>query len=238
MKKAEKTLIFTATYNEAGNIEKLTSAIFQFAPNADLLVVDDNSPDGTGRLLDSIAKKNKKIHVIHRAGKEGLGTAHLLAMRYAVEKKYDVLITMDADFSHDPKYLPTMLELIKKYDFVIGSRYMKGGGLGYGLVRTFISRSANWLSRLLLSIKLTECTTSYRAFRRDLLEKIMQVQIQSSGYSFFFEMVYVITRLTSNITEFPIYFPDRVSGKSKISKSEIFRGLVTLFHLFWRRLFR
>ena len=238
MAAAEKILVFTATYNEVENIEKLILGIFHFAPKADVLVIDDNSPDGTGRLLAALAEKNKKLHVIHRAGKEGLGTAHLMAMRFAVEKKYDVLITMDADFSHDPKYLPKMLNLIKEYDFVIGSRYMPGGGLGYGFSRTLLSRSANWLARLLLSIKLTECTTSYRAFRRDLLEKILQARVDSSGYSFFFEMVYVVSRLTSKVTEFPIYFADRVAGESKISKHEIFRGLVTLFQLFWRRLFK
>jgi dolichol-phosphate mannosyltransferase len=230
-----KTLIFTATYNEAGNIQALVEDILHYVPTADVLVVDDNSPDGTGNILDQLAKEYTNIKAIHRTGKLGLGTAHLMAMQYAVEQGYDVLVTMDADFSHHPKYLPTMLKLSDQYDFVIGSRYMKGGGLGYGFVRTFISKSANLLARTLLSIRLQECTTSYRAFRLPLLKKILTHKVNSEGYSFFFEMVYLVTRLTDNVTEFPIYFADRTKGESKISKNEIYRGVTTLFYLFGKR---
>jgi dolichol-phosphate mannosyltransferase len=233
-----KVLIFTATYNEAENIRSLIEEIQHYAPQADVLVVDDHSPDGTGTLLDELATQIPALRVIHRKGKLGLGTAHLRGMEYAVANNYDVLVTMDADFSHHPKYLPTMLQLMETNDFVIGSRYMKGGGLGYGFVRTFISKSANLLARLLLSIRLRECTTSYRGFSRPLLEKILRQRVQSEGYSFFFEMVYLVTRLTTKTAEFPIYFADRVKGESKISKKEIYRGITTLFKLFGQRFTR
>lgn len=233
-----KTLVFTATYNEAANIPALLAEIARHAPEADLLVLDDNSPDGTGRLLDELRNTTyPHLTVIHRAGKQGLGSAHIRAMEYAVENRYDVLVTMDADFSHHPKYLPDLLKLIETNDFVIGSRYMKGGGLGYGFGRTFISKTANGLARLLLAIKLRETTTSYRGFRRDLLQKLLARKIESNGYSFFFEVVYLVCQLTPRVAEFPIYFADRVAGESKISKQEIYRGVTTLFTLFRKRIF-
>jgi dolichol-phosphate mannosyltransferase len=231
-----KTLIFTATFNEALNIENLIKEIFQYVPHVDILVIDDNSPDGTGKILDQLSESNSKIKVIHRQGKLGLGTAHIAGMEYALQNNYDALVTMDADFSHHPKYLPELLKLLETHDFVIGSRYVKGGGLGYGFVRTFISKTANLLARLLLSIKLQECTTSYRGFKKELLEKLLKKKISSTGYSFFFEMVYLVSGTTKNVTEFPIYFADRVAGESKISKQEIIRGVTTLFKLFVRRL--
>jgi dolichol-phosphate mannosyltransferase len=232
----KKVLIFTATFNEALNIENLIKEIFHYVPQVDILVIDDNSPDGTGKILDKLAADNSQVKVIHRVGKLGLGTAHISGMEYALKNNYDGVVTMDADFSHHPKYLPELLKLLETHDFVIGSRYVKGGGLGYGFVRTFISKTANFLARLLLSIKLQECTTSYRGFKKDLLEKLLKKKISSTGYSFFFEMVYLVSGITKNVTEFPIYFADRVAGESKISKQEIIRGVTTLFKLFVRRL--
>lgn len=231
----QRILVFTATFNEAGNIGKLISSIFDSVPYVDIMVIDDHSPDGTGEILDKLVNANPQLSVIHRRGKLGLGTAHLQAMKYAVNNNYDVLVTMDADYSHDPKYLPQMISLLEKFDFVIGSRYVEGGGVGYGFVRTFISKSANILARTLLSIDLKECTTSYRGFRKDLLIKILSTEITSTCYSFFFEVVYIVSRLTKNIVEFPIYFPDRREGESKISKQEIFRGITTLLTLFMKR---
>ena len=151
------TLVFTATYNEADNVENLLNEIFSHLPDVDILIVDDHSPDGTGPLLDQLAAKNSRIHVVHRPSKLGLGTAHLLAMKYALHHNYEHLITMDADFSHNPKYLTIMKQLLEDNDFVIGSRYAKGGRCDYGLVRTLISRTANTLARYLLGIQ----TVSY-----------------------------------------------------------------------------
>lgn len=231
----KRILVFTATFNEAGNIGRLIPDIFAVAPQVDVLVIDDNSPDGTGEILEKLVNANPKLSVIHRHGKLGLGTAHLRAMEYAVTNDYEALVTLDADYSHDPKYLPQMLTLLEEHDFVIGSRYVDGGGVGYGFIRTFISKTANIFVRTFLSIKLKECTTSYRGFRKDLLKIILRTEISSTGYSFFFGMVYIVSRLTKNVIEFPIYFPDRMEGESKISKQEIVRGITTLFKLFLQR---
>ncbi|MCH7500454.1 MAG: methyltransferase domain-containing protein, partial [Nitrospinae bacterium] len=231
------TLVFTATYNEADNVENLLNEIFSHLPDADILIVDDHSPDGTGPLLDQLAAKNSRIHVVHRPSKLGLGTAHLLAMKYALHHNYEHLITMDADFSHNPKYLAIMKQLLEDNDFVIGSRYAKGGRCDYGLVRTLISRTANTLARYLLGIPTHEATTSYRGFSVDLLRQMDLNSIWSDGYSFFMESIFVVRLATRKLAEFPIHFEDRRAGTSKISKREIFKAIYNIFRLFYRRLF-
>ena len=143
----KKILIFFATYNEADNVEKLFQSISENLPHQHLLVIDDNSPDGTGKKLDFFSKNNNRITIIHRPKKMGLGTAHKLAMQFAIKNKFDILITMDADFSHHPKYLPKIVKNLEENDFVIGSRYIKGGGLGYGFLRRLLSVTANFLTR-------------------------------------------------------------------------------------------
>jgi dolichol-phosphate mannosyltransferase len=234
-----KILVATATYNEALNIHALLDGIHHHLPEAQILVIDDHSPDGTGEILEAWKKSHPELlQIIHRSGKQGLGTAHQLAWKTAVEQGFDLLITMDADFSHDPKYLPEFPKLLKDYAYVTGSRYAKGGGLNYGLSRQILSRGANTLARLLLGIKLKESTTSYRGFRRELLVKLLASGIRSEGYSFFFETVYHITGLTRSVAEFPIYFKDRTAGQSKISSREIKKAIGTLFSLFLRRLTR
>jgi dolichol-phosphate mannosyltransferase len=233
----ERILICTATYNEVDNIEELIEKIFQYLPEQEVLVIDDASPDGTGILLDKLAAQNNSIHVIQRPEKLGLGTAHKLAMKYAVHSGFDILITMDADFSHHPKYLTTFVELLSENDFVIGSRYIAGGGLGYSFMRTFISRTANILARYLLGIPLKECTTSYRGFQASLLKRLNVDAIHSDGYSFFVESIFYVSLLTRKISEFPIYFEDRRAGTSKISKIEIFKSILNLMRLFYMRLF-
>ncbi|MBU2644718.1 glycosyltransferase [bacterium] len=232
-----RILVFTATYNEADNIESLVDEINRYLPGQHILIVDDSSPDGTGDILDRLADANEKIHVVHRPRKLGLGTAHKLAMKYAVQNGFDILVTMDADFSHHPKYLPTLIEKIKDHDFVIGSRYMKGGGCGYGFVRNFISRTANILARSLLGLKLKETTTSYRGFRVSELKKLNIDSIHAEGYAFFVESIFVVSLLTDKLAEFPIYFADRRAGSSKISKVEILKGITNLLRLFYLRLF-
>lgn len=231
------TLVFTATYNEADNVENLLNEIISHLPDADILIVDDHSPDGTGPLLDQLAAKNSRIHVVHRPSKLGLGTAHLLAMKYALHHNYEHLITMDADFSHNPKYLAIMKQLLEDNDFVIGSRYAKGGRCDYGLVRTLISRTANTLARYLLGIPTHEATTSYRGFSVDLLRQMDLNSIWSDGYSFFMESIFVVRLATRKLAEFPIHFEDRRAGTSKISKREIFKAIYNIFRLFYRRLF-
>ena len=236
-KSINKILVFFATYNEVDNIENLLRCTFENLPGQELLVVDDNSPDGTGEMLDKFAQTNKQVAVIHRPRKLGLGTAHKLAMQYAIKNQFDILITMDADFSHHPEYLPTLVDLMNDNDFVIGSRYVKGGGLSYGIFRRTLSITANILARYMLKIPLKECTTSYRGFQVSLLKKINLNLIRSEGYSFFIESIYIIHRLTDKITEFPIFFYDRQSGNSKISKIEIIKSVFCLGKLFYKRIF-
>ena len=232
----EKILVFTATYNEADNVESLVTDVFEYLPESDVLVVDDASPDGTGRILNELSLNQKRLRVIHRPKKLGLGTAHKLAMKYAISNEYDVLVTMDADYSHHPKYLPTLVKLMRQNDFVIGSRFINGGGLSYGFLRRTLSTTANILARNVLKIPLKECTTSFRGFKVSLLKKMKLDLIQSEGYSFFVESIFYLIQQTKKINEFPIYFYDRKSGSSKISKIEIFNSVIRLGKLFYKRL--
>jgi dolichol-phosphate mannosyltransferase len=232
----KRVLVFTATYNEADNVVSLVREVFASLPQCDMLVVDDNSPDGTGRILDELRTQNSRLLVIHRSGKNGLGSAHKLAIQYAIAQGYDALITMDADFSHDPKYLPQMLRELESADFVIGSRYAPGGSCEYPPSRVALSRTANTLTRTLLGIPLRETTTSYRGFRRSLLERMNVDSIHADGYSYFVESLYQISCIARSngehrMAEFPIRFVDRRAGSTKISKREIWRGFTTLARL-------
>lgn len=226
-----KTLIFTATYNEKDNIAELLRDIVQHCPQSDILVVDDGSPDGTGAILDGLAKADPRINVIHRTGKLGLGTAHVAGMEFAKSKGYSQLVTMDADFSHLPGDIPGLLQALPGCDFVIGSRYMPGGYCEYRGYRKFISVAANILARLLLGIKLHEFTTSFRAFDVAFLRSVDLNTIQAKGYSFFLEVVFRLHRAGARMREVPIRFEDRKRGYSKIPKLEIFNGMAKLLRL-------
>lgn len=236
-KATEEVLVFTATYNEADNIASLVEGVFAALPGCDLLVVDDNSPDGTGRILDELGTRFPRLQTVHRPGKNGLGTAHKLAVKYALDHGYQILVTMDADFSHDPKYLPEMMGHLAQAEFVIGSRYAPGGSCEYPPSRVLVSRIANFLTRALLGIPVHETTTSFRGFRRSLLQRMDVDAIRSDGYSYFVESIYQISRLVAGkgagggMAEFPIRLIDRRAGVSKISKKEIWRGVATLGRL-------
>jgi 2-polyprenyl-3-methyl-5-hydroxy-6-metoxy-1,4-benzoquinol methylase len=235
-------LVFTATYDEADNIPALIEAVFAGLPRCEMLVVDDNSPDGTGDVLERIKAGNPRLHVIHRPSKNGLGTAHKLAIKYALAHGYQALITMDADFSHDPKCLPEIMRQLERAEFVIGSRYIPGGSCELPVSRVLLSRGANTMARALLGIPVHETTTSYRGFRRSLLERMNVDAIRSDGYSYFVESIYQVSRImssekaTGGMVEFPIRFVDRRAGTSKVSKKEIWRGMTTLARLAARRL--
>lgn len=228
---SHRTLVFTATYNELDNIQSLLDEIWDEIPDADILVVDDNSPDGTGTLLNQIAAVKENLKVLHRPQKLGLGTAHHLAMIFAIKHGYDVLVTMDADHSHDPADMTNLIGKLSEADFVVGSRYMPGGGCDYGGYRKFLSVSANRAARLLLGIRLHEFTTSYRAFRVSALAKVNFVKMHNHGYSFFMESVYRLNQAGLKLAEIPIYFHYRNAGSSKIPRLEIIRGMAKLLHL-------
>ena len=229
-------LVFTATYNEADNIAALVAAVFSVLPRCEMLVVDDSSPDGTGQLLEELRARHPRLHVVHRPYKNGLGTAHKLAIQYALAHGYQALITMDADFSHDPKYLPEMMRELDRAEFVIGSRYVAGGSCEYPVSRVVLSRVANGLTRALLGIPVHETTTSYRGFRRALLERLDLDAIRADGYSYFVESIYQVSQRARSaggaaMAEFPIRFVDRRAGSTKISKLEIWKGFTTLARL-------
>ena len=232
----QKILVFFPTYNEAGNVALLIQAIREHLPGAHILVVDDASPDGTGDILDQLALEIRELKVIHRPGKLGLGSAHKLAMLHARDHGYDALITMDADFSHPPRYLPTLVETMADAEYVTGSRYVSGGKCDYGFGRTLISRTANFFAKAALGLKLEENTTLYRGYRVSLLKRMDIDAIKSEGYSFAVESVSQIAQLTDRMREFPIHFEHRAAGASKISKAEIYKAMLTIQRLGVRRL--
>lgn len=231
-----RILVFFPTYNEAGNVERLIQTVWQYLPTAHILVVDDASPDGTGQILDRLCDEHPALSVVHRPGKLGLGSAHKLAMLRARDAGYDLLIVMDADFSHHPRYLPTFVELLKGADFVTGSRYMPGGRSDYGLGRTFISRTANLFAKAALGLPLEENTTMYRGFTSRLLQRMDIDSIRSEGYSFAVESLNQVAQVTDRLAEFPIHFENRATGASKISKREIYKAMATIQRLGLSRL--
>lgn len=222
-----RALIVVPTYNEIDNLGALSSAIMAVVPkNVELLVVDDGSPDGTGELADSLAKQNSRIHVIHRAKKMGLGTAYVNGFRWGLDQGFDVLIEMDADFSHDPKYLATMLQKLQKYDVAIGSRYVPGGGtVNWGLGRKVISRGGSLYSRILLAAPIRDFTGGFNGWRRAVLEAVDLQSLRSDGYSFQIELKYRAFLHSFKIFEFPIVFADRKVGKSKMHRRIVIEAL-------------
>ena len=220
-----KTLIIIPTYNEYENLRPLLEQVFTYAPASDILIVDDNSPDGTGKLAEEIAAQNPQVQVMHRAGKLGLGTAYIAGFKYAVEHHYDAAFEMDADFSHDPRYLPDFLKAIESADLVIGSRYVKGGGTpNWSLLRRFISGGGNIFARFMLGIPVRDCTAGFRCYRRQVLEDIDLDTIESQGYAFQVELAYRVYRRGFKIVETPIIFLDRRVGKSKMSRAIFLEG--------------
>lgn len=220
-----RSLIIIPTYNEYENLGLLQEQIFSFASDTDLLIVDDNSPDGTGKLADELAAANPQIRVMHREGKLGLGTAYIAGFKYAVEHGYDVAFEMDADFSHDPRYLPAFLEAIKQADLVIGSRYVEGGGTpNWSLFRRFISGGGNTFARFMLRLPIRDCTAGFRCYRREVLESIDLDSIESQGYAFQVELAYRVHQHGFRIVETPIIFQDRRVGKSKMSRKIFIEG--------------
>ncbi len=223
------------TYNERDNLPLLVEAIMALPVAMRIIVVDDHSPDGTGALADGLAAQGV-LEVIHRPGKLGLGTAYAAGFRRALVAGADPILTMDADFSHDPKYVPVLLGLSRQYDLVIGSRYVAGGGVRHwGASRRLLSWGANCLARHLIGLRARDCTAGFRCYRRAVLEAIDLEAIRANGYSYLLEMLFHCQRLGFRIGETPIVFVDRCRGKSKISRREIAKAVKTLARLAARR---
>ena len=226
-----KTLIFSATYNEKGNIQELIYQINQFKENLDILIIDDNSPDQTGEILVKLKSKFNNLISIHREQKLGLDTAHKFAYQYAINNGYTKLITMDADLSHDPKEIPVLISLLDKHEFVIGSRYMEGGKCEMQGFRLLMSIIGNKVIRLVLRLKCTEFTSSYRGFNIKKLQNFNLNIVKSKGYSFFMESIFRIAQNGYKIHQIPITFKNRTKGESKIPKIEILRTIKNLLIL-------
>jgi dolichol-phosphate mannosyltransferase len=235
------TYVIVPTYNEADNLDDLITQLLALPAPLGVLVVDDNSPDGTGRLADAWAEAEpERVHVIHRPGKMGLGTAYIAGFQKALyELKARRIMTMDADFSHNPRYIPAMIALSEQKHLVIGSRYVAGGGsLNCTWKRVLLSRVANMVARGLLGLKARDATAGFRLYRREVLASIPLERIFSSGYSFLVEMLFMCQRRGWQIGEVPIVFEDRRKGQTKISRNEVFKAQYTVLRLFLRRLRR
>ncbi len=232
-----ETAVIIPTYNESDNIVALVEEILALRAVAHIIIVDDNSPDGTGQIADELARQHQEVHVIHRPDKLGLGTAYIAGFKFALGLPTDCVLTMDADFSHHPRYIPALIAHTRLYDLSIGSRYVDGGGtVNCNLWRRFLSRMGNTVARLTLGLKAGDCTAGFRCYRRQVLEAIDLDSIFSSGYSFLVEMLYKCQQLGYRIGEVPIIFENRQQGASKISRSEIWKAAYTVLRLGWERL--
>lgn len=233
---APRPAVVIPTYNESENIIRLVREILALPVGAHCVVVDDNSPDGTGALLDAEAAVEPRLHVVHRPGKMGLGTAHIAGIRLAAKLGLDPIGTMDADFSHHPRYIPDLLTGLAASDMMIGSRYVPGGGtVDFKLHRRILSRGANGFARTMLGLTPRDCTAGFRFYRREVLASIDLDSIFSNGYSFLVEMLYNVQTKGWKVGETPISFEDRREGVSKISRKEIGKAIYTVLRLFSQR---
>lgn len=212
-------VVVIPTYNERINIADLVAQVLQQDKGFHVLIVDDNSPDGTGEVADQLAAENERVHVIHRPGKMGLGTAYVTGFRWALASPAKFIFEMDADFSHDPHMLPAFVRAIQDCDVVLGSRYVPGGGVrNWPLYRQLISRGGSWYARTILGVKIHDLTGGFKCFRRQVLETIDLDSIKTSGYAFQIEMTYRAILHGFRVKEIPIVFVDRLHGQSKMSR--------------------
>jgi len=225
-------LVIIPTYNEVENIEPIIRAVLAADPRLDMLIVDDSSPDGTGAKADLLAKAEPRVHVLHRAAKQGLGKAYLAGFEWALARPYRYVLEMDADFSHDPRYLPRFLaEMDAGADLVLGSRYVEGGGtVNWGIVRQIVSKGGSLYARTILGVPVRDLTGGFKCFRRETLEGLDLATVQSTGYSFQIELTFRAVKRGYKVKEIPIVFEDRRVGKSKMSR-KIFLEAATLV---WR----
>ena len=231
-----RTLIIVPTYNESSNIAELVTQIFSSVRDVHLLVVDDNSPDGTAEIVEKLTAAYPNLTILRRTGERGLGRAYTAGIHYALDNGFQIIGTMDADLSHDPAYLPSMLALLGKCDVVIGSRYIRDGGtVNWGIGRILLSWLANTFAAILLQIPAHDVTSGYRLYRRKALEWIPSTEVKSTGYSFLSELLYRAHRAGARIVEHPIIFHDRTLGVSKLHRREIYLGALNLLRLRFSR---
>jgi dolichol-phosphate mannosyltransferase len=226
-------LVCIPTYNERENVEAICRAVLGADARLDVLVVDDNSPDGTGQIADGLAAKEPRIQVLHREKKEGLGRAYLAAFRWALERGYRYVLEMDADFSHDPRYLPKLVDEAERgADLVIGSRYVQGGGtVNWGIGRQIISRGGSLYARTILGVRVRDLTAGFKCFRREVLEALGLETVTSSGYGFQIELTYKTLKKGFRVSEVPIVFEDRRVGSSKMSRKIFLEALWKVWKL-------
>lgn len=228
----KKALVIIPTYNEIENIKKLLHQIIEFLPDINILVVDDNSPDGTGEYVKGLSLKDSRVKLLSRAGKLGLGTAYVEGFKYALANNYELAFQMDADFSHDPQELRNMLKEIENYDLVIGSRYIKGVNvINWPMKRLLLSYFANKYTKIVTGIPINDATGGFKCFRAEVLREINLDKIKSNGYSFQIEMNFKAWKKGFRIKEIPIIFYDRTEGKSKMSKKIVHEAIFMVWKL-------
>ncbi|MCE9564050.1 MAG: polyprenol monophosphomannose synthase [Planctomycetes bacterium] len=233
-----RILVSLATYNEAGNLAPLIAEIHKFLPRADILVIDDNSPDGTWKIAEELGVTDPRIKLLKRPGKLGLGTATLAAMNYAMTHNYDYLQNMDADFSHPPRYLPGILAGMSKYDVMIGSRYVQGGGTeNWPLARQIMSKSVNTMVRFLFRMPVKDASGAYRCYRVSKLRQVPLDKVRSRGYSFQQEVLFRCHKAGCKLGEYPIIFENRRAGASKVNRKEAIRSMSMIMYLGLRNFF-
>jgi dolichol-phosphate mannosyltransferase len=231
------TWVVLPTYDEADNVSGITAAILDQLPGATVLIVDDASPDGTGRIADALAAADPRVRVLHRAGKEGLGRAYIDGFRVALDAGATRLVQMDADWSHSPAYLPAMVGALDGADLVIGSRYVRGGGVrDWGIARRLVSRGGSVFARTVLRLSPHDLTGGFKAWRQDALQGVDLRRVHSGGYVFQIEMTYLASRAGARVVEVPIVFTDRRVGVSKMSRRIIVEALLVVLRLRWEEL--
>lgn len=227
-----KSLIIIPTYNERENVERLVQALFDLNREIEILIVDDNSPDGTGEIADRLAARDQRVHVLHRPGKQGLGSAYIQGFKFALNRGYDLIFEMDADFSHDPSYIPHFLESIQDCDVVLGSRYIQGVNvINWPMTRLLLSYFANLYTRIITGLPIKDATGGFKCFRGEALRAVDLDQVRSDGYSFQIEMTFKCWKKGFRICEIPIIFYERQKGHSKMSKKIVHEAVWMVWRL-------
>ena len=227
-----KTIVLIPTYNEIENITPLLKEILNIVPEMNILIIDDNSPDGTGKLVENFSKDCSNVGLISRSQKQGLGSAYVAGFKYAIGQSFDYIVTMDADFSHSPLVIPGLISKMQEFDLILGSRYIEDGGVNqWGIFRRFLSKSANVFIEARLNLGIKDYTTGFRCYKSKALKNIDLDGIFSDGYAFQIEMAYKVHSAGGKVGEFPITFTERKKGRSKLSSLEILKAFRTVLRL-------